>query len=168
MNEVEEVMQSSIEKANPTLGKILNALPEVDNVSTGQIQSSFTNAVEYGLSPGLAAALSVTPQGFRQPTLNIDPRTGVQTTSLPEKGLAERAVQNAFSPETIGAEAYRDIMEEAQFYDATGMGTMTLAADTGYAARTASQQQAEAKAKSIETQVQELASRENSPLDRDW
>jgi hypothetical protein len=164
MNEVEEVMQSSIEKANPTLGRILKALPEVDNVSTGQIQNSFTNAVEYGLSPGLAAALSVTPQGFRQPTLNIDPRTGVQTTSLPEQGLAERAVQNAFSPETIGEEAYRDMIEEAAFYDATGMGTMTLAADTGYAARTA-QQQAEAKAKSIETQVQELASRENLPLE---
>lgn len=141
MNEVEGIMQSSIEKANPTLGKILNALPEVDNVSTGQIQSSFTNAVEYGLSPGLAAAMSVTPQGFRQPTLDINPRTGEQSISLQDQGLAEKAVQNAFSPETIGEQAYRDMIEEAAFFDATGMGSMTLAADTGYAGRTAMQQQ---------------------------
>ena len=141
MNEVEGIMQSSIEKANPTLGKILNALPEVDNVSTGQIQSSFTNAVEYGLSPGLAAAMSVTPQGFRQPTLDINPSTGEQSISLQDQGLAERAVQNAFSPETIGEQAYRDMIEEAAFFDATGMGSMTLAEDTGYAGRTAMQQQ---------------------------
>ena len=166
MNEVEGIMQSSIEKANPTLGKILNALPDVDNISTGQIQKSFTNAIDYGLSPGLAAAMSVTPQGFRQPTLDIDPRTGQQQISLQDQGLAERAVQNAFSPETIGEEAYRDMIEEAAFFDATGMGSMTLASDTGYAGRTAMQRQAETRAKSIDTQVNELASRENITLDQ--
>ena len=141
MNEVEGIMQSSIEKANPTLGKILNALPEVDNVSTGQIQRSFTNAVEYGLSPGLAAALSVTPGGFKQPTTEISGTFPSESQRLTDSGLAERAVQNAFSPETIGEQAYRDMIEEAAFYDATGMGSMTLASDTGYIGRSTGQMQ---------------------------
>ena len=130
MNKIQDEIKQNFKRTqenNPDFIAVIDALPKTTGISTSAIENNFVNAVNYGLDPALAAALSVTPEGFKEPLIATDiDGAGQETSRLLERGTgtAEQAVRNAFSAETLGPEAFRTLVENAAYYDATGRGIM--------------------------------------------
>ena len=121
---IEKTIRDDIEKSNKTIGTIIDSNSN-PNISTSTIETSFTNALNAGVDPALAAAIAVTsPDGFQQPTLDINTKTGKQTVS-PSNYFENQFVSN-FTEAQLGKDKYRELQENAAYLDATGRGTLSV------------------------------------------
>lgn len=136
--ELKDTVGPTIAQNNPTLAAVLEQTGAF-TMSERDVGDSISNGVIAGMSPGLASAITASGGMIQTgpPVTDIDPKTGVSTTreaSTSISGLTgsvEQAVRSTYGQNlaTSNPQAYRDMVEEATFMDATGrgvMGDMTL------------------------------------------
>jgi len=133
--EFKESVGPTIAENNPTLSAVLGATQNITSMSESDVANSIETGVNMGMSPGLAAA--ITASGGKISTspavTEVDINTGLQSTRQGQTsisgltGNAESAVQSMYGNSLAQSNptAYRDMIEEAAFYDATGYGVMS-------------------------------------------
>jgi hypothetical protein len=155
--EFQEEVGPSIAKNNPTLGAVLAETGRITSMTESDVSDSITAGVEMGMSPGLAAAITASGGkiGTSPAVTEVDINTGLETTRQGQTsiegltGNAESAVRSMYgdSLSKSNPTAYRDMVEEAAFYDATGLGVMSTAPTGGIS------RQAEALGAGVSTQA---------------